>query len=398
MTGARTPPHLVTLVALSGLGALSMNVFLPSLPGMARYYQVDYSVMQLSVSAYLLMSALMQLFIGPISDLFGRRPVMLGALAIFLAATLGTLLAPTAHWFLFFRLVQTTVTAGIVLSRAVVRDMVPGDQAASMLGYVTMGMSIVPMIAPIFGGILDEAFGWKANFAMMGLLGLIVFTMTWVDMGETAKPGGLSLRKQFASYPKLARSWRFWGYAIVATLSAGAFYAYLGGAPFVGETVFHLTSSQVGYWFAAPSIGYALGNYLSGRYVVRIGMNRLILIGTGIAAIALSLAYLADLGGWHQPLIFFGAIAFVGLGNGLVLPSANAGMMSVRPELAGTASGLGGALSVAGGAGMAWLAAAMLGPETGAAPLLAIMMLSAIASVVTILLVIKRQRRVAGIR
>lgn len=396
MTGVRTPPHIVTLVALSGLGALSMNVFLPSLPGMARHYHVDYALMQLSVSAYLLASAVMQLAVGPISDLYGRRPVMLAALAIFLAATVGTLLAPTAHWFLFFRLIQTTVTAGIVLSRAVVRDMVPGEQAASMLGYVTMGMSVVPMVAPVFGGILDEAFGWKANFAMMGLLGLAVFILAFIDMGETAKPGGVSLREQFAAYPKLARSWRFWGYAIVATLSSGAFYAYLGGAPFVGETVFHLTSSQVGYWFAAPSVGYALGNYLSGRYVVQLGMNRLILIGSLICAIALSLAYLADLWGWHQPLIFFGAVACVGLGNGLVLPSANTGMMSVRPELAGTASGLGGAMAVAGGAGMAWLAAAMLGPDTGAAPLLAIMALSAIGTVATILLVIKRQRKVTG--
>lgn len=393
MTGAKTPPHILTLVALTGLAAMSMNVFLPSLPGMARYYGVDYGVMQLSVSAYLGVSALIQLFAGPISDIFGRRPAMLTALFVFLLATVGSLLAPTAGWFLFFRMVQAIVTSGMVIARAVVRDIYPGDQAASMLGYVTMGMSIVPMLSPVLGGVLDEAFGWHASFALMGLLGLGVFALSWFDMGETSKSGGIPLRQQFASYPALARSWRFWGYATVATLTAGSFFAYLGGAPFVGDRVFHLTSSQVGYWFAAPSMGYALGNFISGRMAVRIGINRMILIGTTVCSVALSIALAADLAGWHKPVVFFGAIAMVGLGNGLALPSANAGLMSVRPELAGTASGFGGAMMVAGGAALATLAGALLGPDTGAAPLLLIMVLSAIGAAITIKLVVNRERR-----
>lgn len=393
MTGAKTPPHILTLVALTGLAAMSMNVFLPSLPGMARYYGVDYGVMQLSVSAYLGVSALIQLFAGPISDIFGRRPAMLTALFVFLLATVGSLLAPTTGWFLFFRMVQAIVTSGMVIARAVVRDIYPGDQAASMLGYVTMGMSIVPMLSPVLGGVLDEAFGWHASFALMGLLGLGVFALSWFDMGETSKSGGIPLRQQFASYPALARSWRFWGYATVATLTAGSFFAYLGGAPFVGDRVFHLTSSQVGYWFAAPSMGYALGNFISGRMAVRIGINRMILIGTTVCSVALSIALAADLAGWHKPVVFFGAIAMVGLGNGLALPSANAGLMSVRPELAGTASGFGGAMMVAGGAALATLAGALLGPDTGAAPLLLIMVLSAIGAAITIKLVVNRERR-----
>lgn len=392
MTGHRSPPSIATLVALAGLSALSMNVFLPSLPGMARWFEVDYGVMQLSVSVYLAVTAFLQLFVGPISDLFGRRRVMLGALVIFLLATVGTVLAPTATWFLVFRMIQAVIAAGMVISRAVVRDIVPGDAAASLLGYVTMGMSIVPMLAPVFGGLLDEAFGWKANFAMMGLVGLAVLILCWFDMGETSRPGGVPLREQFAQYPVLARSWRFWGYSLVAMLASGSFFAYLGGAPYVGETVFHLTSSQVGYWFAAPAMGYALGNFLSGRYAVRIGMNRLIMAGTITTALPLAAALLADLSGWHQPVVFFGAVAMVGLGNGLVLPSANAGMMSVRPELAGTASGFGGAMTVAGGAVMASLAGALLGPTTGAAPLLLIMLVSAVGAAVTMRLVIRRQK------
>ena len=394
MTGARTPPHVLTLVALSGLGALSMNVFLPSLPGMARYFGVEYGLMQLSVSGYMAASAVLQLLVGPISDRYGRRPVALGALVIFLAATLASLFAPTAGWFLFFRMLQATVVTCFVLSRAVVRDLYEGDRAASMIGWVTMGMSVVPMIAPVIGGALDEAFGWRANFSMLFGLGLAVLVLVWFDMGETARGGGLSMGQQMRGYPVLMRSVRFWGYCLAAAFASGAFFTYLGGAPFVGARVFHLSPAVVGYWFTAPSIGYLIGNYISARWAMRIGMNTLILVGSIVTAAVLVAALVADLAGMEHPLIFFGAVAFVGLGNGLVLPSANAGMLSVRPELAGTASGLGGAMNVGGGALLASLAGALLTEGSGATPLLAIMTASGIGGIAAILWVMARERQI----
>ena len=375
---------MATLVALAGIAALSMNVFLPSLPGMARHFGVEYGLMQLSVSAYLAASAVVQLLVGPISDRWGRRPVMLAALTIFLAATAGTLLAPTAGWFLVMRMIQAVVTTGLVLSRAVVRDMVAGPAAASRIGYVTMGMAVVPMMAPVAGGALEQLWGWKASFTAMFGLGLAVLAVAWVDMGETAR-GGLSLRAQVKAYPVLARSGRFWGFALAATLSAGAFYAYLGGAPFVGRHVLHLSPAEVGYWFAAPSIGYLLGNFSSGRWSIHVGMDRMILWGAMVTVAALGVALVADLAQWHHPLMFFGPVAFMGLGNGMVMPNANAGMMSVRPDLAGTASGLGGAMAVAGGAALAALAGYFLVPGAGATPLLVIMLLSALGSLAAML-------------
>lgn len=397
MTGARTAPHTLTLVALSGVSALSMNVFLPSLPGMARDFNVDYGLMQLSVSAYIGASAVLQLLAGPISDRLGRRPVVLVSLVIFLLATLGTLLARDAGTFLVFRLIQAVITVCMLVPRAVVRDLYDGDRAASMIGYVTMGMSVVPMIAPVIGGVVDEAFGWRANFAIMGLLGLLVFILSWRDLGETVRDGGVPMRQQIVNYPILARSVRFWGYCLAATLSSGAFFAYLGGAPFVGEHVFGLTPAQVGYFFAAPSIGYLAGNFFSGRFSAVIGMNRMILYGAIICLIALGLALIADLAGLVHPLVFFGAIAVMGLGNGLVLPNANAGIMSVRPELAGTASGLGGSLAIAGGAALSALAGALLQPGSGATPLLVIMVASSAGSLIAILWVLRREAQLTRI-
>lgn len=387
-------PRLITLVSISAVGALAMNVFLPSLPGMARYYDVEYAVMQLSVSAFLAVSAVLQLICGPISDRFGRRPVVIGSLLIFALATAGTLAAPTAGWFLFFRMLQAVVTTGFVISRAVVRDMVPAEQAASMIGYVTMGMSLVPMIAPTVGGVLDEIWGWKASFAFAGLAGLAVLALCWFDLSETARGGGVPMRQQIDTYPLLARSQRFWGYALAATLSAGSFYAYLGGAPFVGANVLKLGTAETGFWLGAPAIGYALGNFLSARLSVRLGMDRMILIGAIICTVVLGVALVIDLQGGRAPLAFFGAVALMGLGNGMLLPNANAGMMSVRPELAGTASGLGGAMAVAGGAGLAALAGAFLHDDASAAPLLIIMTASAAASILCILWVMGRARQV----
>ncbi|HRO15156.1 MAG TPA: multidrug effflux MFS transporter [Paracoccus sp. (in: a-proteobacteria)] len=382
---------MFTLIVLAGIGALATNVFLPSLPGMARDFGVEYGRMQLAVTGYLAGSAIVQLLAGPISDIWGRRPVMLGALLVFLAATAGTLLAPDAGWFLAMRMVQAVAAAGMVLSRAVVRDLVAGDAAASRIGYVTMGMSIIPMLAPVLGGVMDEFWGWRASFVLMLVLGTAVLALAWADMGETARGGGLPLRAQMQGYPALARSGLFWGYALAATFASGAFFAYLGGAPFVGETVFQLSPAEVGYWFAAPSIGYLLGNFATGRWSILVGMDRMILWGAVVTAVALAVSLAADLAGLHHPLVFFGSVAVMGLGNGMVLPNANAGMMSVRPELAGTASGLGGAMAVAGGAALATLAGWFLVPGAGATPLLVIMLLSGLGSLAALAPIMRKR-------
>ncbi len=266
-----TPPHIVTLILLAGLSALTMNIFLPSLPGMAAWFDAPYALMQLSVALYLGLSALLQIVIGPISDRYGRRPVVLVSMVLFLLATVGTLLAPNATVFLSFRMAQAVIAAGMVLSRAVVRDMVADAQAASMIGYVTMGMSIVPMIGPAIGGVLDQAFGWQASFGLLGVLGLAVLALVWADLGETATIRKVGLSAQLRQYPALLTSRRFWGYALCAAFASGSFFAYLGGAPYVGNVIFGLSSTKIGLLFAITAVGYAAGNFAAGRFSVRVG-------------------------------------------------------------------------------------------------------------------------------
>jgi MFS transporter, DHA1 family, multidrug resistance protein len=388
----KTPPHLATLILLAGLAALTMNIFLPSLPGMAAWFGVPYGLMQLSVSLYLGLSAALQLVIGPLSDRFGRRPVILWGVGLFLVATVGTLIAPNATLFLIFRMMQAVVATGMVLSRAVVRDMVADAQAASMIGYLTMGMSLVPMIGPVIGGVLDEQFGWQANFGLLLLLGGLVMALVWADLGETAATSGVSFADQVRLYPILLRSRRFWGYALSAAFASGSFFAYLGGAPYVGNEVFGLSSSQIGVLFAITAVGYLIGNFLAGRFSVRVGMNRMVLWGSVATLAGLGLLLVLTLAGVHSPYVFFGLTIMMGLGNGVGLPSANAGMMSIKPEIAGTASGLGGAIMIGGGAGLAALAGVLLRPGATELPLILLMVASAIGSLLSILAVIRRAR------
>ncbi|SFC47306.1 multidrug effflux MFS transporter [Tropicimonas isoalkanivorans] len=387
-----TPPHILTLVLLAGLSAMNMSVFLPSLPAMTEHFATSYALMQLSVSLYLATTALMQLAIGPISDKLGRRPVVLWALAIFLAATAGCLLAPNVAVFLAFRMMQGAVVVGIVLSRAVVRDMYPQNEAASRIGYVTMGMALVPMIAPMIGGALQQALGWQSIFLFLMLSGALVGWVIWRDLGETAVDTGRPLSRQIREYPELLTSPRFWGYALASAFASGSFFAFLGGAPYVASVIFGLSPFWTGVCFGAPAVGYAVGNYISGRFSSHVGINPMILWGSIASSSGMGASLMVGLAGFHPPLVFFALVTSVGIGNGMVIPNATAGMLSVRPRLAGTASGLGGFIMIGGGAALSTLAGHLLEGAETPMPLQGLMAASSFMALVSILYVLRRER------
>ncbi|QDC08992.1 multidrug effflux MFS transporter [Oceanicola sp. D3] len=391
-----TPPHVFTLVLVASMTALTMNVFLPSLPSMAAHFNTEYRVIGLAVSLFLAVNAVLQVIVGPLSDWFGRRVVLIVAITIFLGATLGCIYAPTVEVFLFFRMCQAVVAAGMVLSRAIVRDVVPMNQAASMIGYVTMGMSLVPMIAPAIGGKLDEWFGWQASFWLMFGFGVTLLCLVLTDLGETLHTRKARFSEQFRGYPTLLSSYRFWGYALAAAFASGAFFAYLGGAPFVATEYFGLPPSQMGFFFGFPAVGYLLGNAFTGRFASRFGINRMVLWGCILTTCGISLHLCVYLAGLRDPFLFFAFFTFVGLGNGLVMPNAAAGLVSVRPDLAGSASGLGGAIQIAGGAALSALAAALLTEGSTPLPLLIVMVATSVGSLVSICVVLMRERQLAG--
>lgn len=387
-----TAPHLGTLVTVTALASLSMTIYLPSLPAMTTFFQTEYWVMQLSVSLYLLGNALLQLVVGPLSDRYGRRPVLLAGLSIFLLATLVCIFARTLEVFLVGRMVQSAVVVANVLARAVVRDVHSEARSASMIGYVMMFTSVMPMIGPTLGGLLDEAFGWQGVFWALLAMGALALGLSWADLGETARNKGRPLRAQMAEYPLLLRSPRFWGYTICSAAVSGMFFAFLGGAPFVGVNLFGLSPTELGIGLGVPATGYFLGNFLSARFSVLLGVNRMVLTGTLIATAGMALELALFHLGYGGPLVFFGGMVLMTIGNGMALPNSAAGLLSVRPALAGSASGLSGALQIGGGAAAAALAGRILTEDSGAAPLLWLMLICSAISTAAVLFVIVRGR------
>jgi MFS transporter, DHA1 family, multidrug resistance protein len=217
----------------------------------------------------------------------------------------------------------------------------------------------------------------------------VVFAMCWTDLGETNKSPSETFMKQFRSYPELFRSRRFWGYALCMMFSTGAFYAFLAGAPLLAEALFGMSPAALGFCLGTITAGFAMGSYLSGRFAQRHSLVSMMIAGRLVACAGLLAGLALLLAGFVHPAALFGATIFVGIGNGLTMPSSNAGALSVRPELAGSAAGLSGALTVAAGALLTLLTGAVLTTENGAYALLGMMLLCTVLALLAALQVLR---------
>lgn len=388
-----TQPSMLMLVLLASISALAMNSFLPSLPNMAEHFGSSTALMGLSVGVYLGTSAIFQILVGPLSDRIGRRTVSLWALIIFSVVSISCVYAPNTFVFMVLRALQAIAACTFVVARAIVRDTTETQASGSKIAYISMGTAICPMFGPALGGLLDGWFGWEANFWFIGGLGFFILLIAYFDLGETVPENTQGFRQQFSEYPELLLSRRFWGYCLASAFGAGAFFAYLGGGPFVGSIVYNLSPEMLGLYFGAPAIGYFFGNFLSGRFTILFGIDAMILWGLWIIFSGLSLSMVCSYVGYGTVETFFGFMIFVGLGNGLTIPNATAGMLSVRPHLAGTASGLGGAMMIAIGAALSTLAGAFLIPGSNEMPLLMLMWFSSLSGVAVIIYVRQRNKK-----
>jgi Bcr/CflA subfamily drug resistance transporter len=382
---AKTPPGIATLIILTGLSTLTLNMFLPSLSNMALDFEVDYALVTLSIAGYLGVTAVLMMVMGPLSDRFGRRPVILLALIIFTLASLVCALSSNIWVFLIARVFQGVIISGWALSFATIRDMVPPQEAASKIGYVTMAMAVAPMLGPMFGGLLDELFNWRASFLAFMVFGLLAFLLCWVDMGETNKSRSVSFMRQLRTYPELLRSGQFWSYGVCTMFSTGSFYAFLAGIPLVALTLLGLSPGMLGFYMGTITAGFAFGSFLSGRYSKRYTLNTMMISGRIVACAGLIVGLTFFLAGYLNVFSLFGAVVFVGVGNGLTMPSSNAGALSVQPRLAGSASGLSGALTVGGGAILTSVTGIVVTEENGAYALLGMMLLCAALSLLAAL-------------
>lgn len=393
MTQARTPPHIFTLIALSGVSILTLNIFLPSLVNIAESFSSDYATVSLAVAGYLGMTAVLQIFIGPLSDVYGRRPVLLISLVIFLLASVGCLLAQNIWVFLAFRMLQGAVIAASTLPRVMVRDMLPPREAVSLLGYVAMAMAVAPMLGPALGGVLDAAFGWRSSFVVLSVAALILLVLSWWDLGETHQPRPGAFLDTLRDYPRLLGSLLFWGYASCMAFSIGAFFTFITGAPLVAQEAYGVGPGMLGVIVGSITGGFFVGSWVSGRFSGRFAVDATMLTGRIIGLSGLTLGLVLAWAGVDHPLAFFGCTIFVGVGNGISTPSSTVGVMSVSEDLAGTASGLAGALTVGVGAGLTWITGQVIAVNPTPITLLSLMFGATFVGLMSALMVIWSKRR-----
>lgn len=372
---------LVLLVALSMLGPLTLNILVPSLPGLAKAFSTTRESAQLTFSLYLFGMAISQLVLGPLADRFGRRPVVLVALVTYVFASIAAHFAANIEILNTARVLQSFgATAGLTLGRTMIRDRYDQNSAASVIGYVTMAMVIAPMISPLLGATLDEAFGWRSILAFCALLGSISFAVAFLNLPET-RPATLvaaTTRQVIERTIKLVSNLRYMAYWGTSAFCSALFFCFLGTAPHLMIEVLGVPKTDYGFWFMSLSLGYMAGNFVSGRNSRRLGIDRLIYWGN-VAGLVGSIALLIPaLFGILHPLALFAPAMVMSFGNGLVLPNAIAGGLGVNPQAAGAGSGLMGFGQVGVGAVLSFFAAKYTGDT--ALPLAGLMLVCALVA------------------
>ncbi len=346
-------PSYAILVAISAVGPLALNIFMPSMPGLQSEFGVTYGVAQLTLTLYLVGMAACQLIYGPMSDRFGRRPLLLGGMTVFVAASLLAAAAPSIEVLILARLLQALGgAAGIVLARAMVRDVFDRETSASVISYITMAFVVAPMIAPVLGGIIDEHAGWRTDFWLLTVLGALVLAAAWRLLPEThlQRGAGGSSAGLLAGALRLFAMPRFRGYTLTLAFTSSVFFAFLGGAPHIMMDVLHRTPVEYGIWFISISAGYMAGNFLSGRYTKTVGIDRMIMSGCAITLAGGLLCFAAAILGMLSPVTLFIPMCLAAFGNGLTIPNGTAGAISVDARLTGAAAGWSGFAQMACGA------------------------------------------------
>lgn len=334
------PLWLLTLITFSG--TLAMHIFVPALPHAADDLGASIAAMQMTVGLYILGLAFGQLAYGPLSDRFGRRPVLMAGLALYAAAGLAAALAPSAQALIAARLFQALGgCAGLVLSRAIIRDLASPSEAARRLALLNLMATVGPGLAPLLGGAVTEMLGWRWIFVLLCALGLGNILLTWRLLPETGPGGtGVDARTLFRHYRQLFRTPAFLGFSIGGGCATTSMFAFVASAPFIFTAQLHRPSHEVGIYLALLVSGVWIGSMLVSRLVISVPMGKILVRGNylGVAAAALLLAAaLADQ--LSVPLVVASMFLYT-VGVGVAAPVALTQAISVNPQVIGSASGL----------------------------------------------------------
>lgn len=370
--GVKRKPALWLLVLITFSGTLAMHMFVPALPVAAQDLGASIAAMQMTISLYILGLAFGQLIYGPLSDCFGRRPILMVGLVLYTAAGIAAALAPGIYALVAARLFQALGgCAGLVLGRAMVRDMSSPETAARQLAVMNLIVVIGPALAPLFGGLLSSTFGWRSIFLLLIALGASNLLFAWRLLPETGQPTGtISILSLGRDYKALLGSRAFLGFSIGGSCATTSMYAFIAAAPFIFEELGRPVH-EIGIALGLLAVGVSLGSALASRLIGRVRMERLMVAANaGSACAALALLGIV-LTGQLNVYAAVGLMVLFNIGVGLSSPAALTKAVSVNPRVIGSASGLYGFAQMAIGAMCTSLAGLGSDPALAAASVLA---------------------------
>jgi DHA1 family bicyclomycin/chloramphenicol resistance-like MFS transporter len=388
---------LLMLVAMTGVAPISLYMLVPALPVLATNFGRDISIAQMTVSLYMVGIACSQIIMGPLSDRFGRRPVLLCGLGLMVAASAGCIFAETLPQLIAARFLQALGGAtGMVISRAIIRDLYSRDRISSMISLVVAALMIGQMLSPLTGGLIETAFGWRAIFYLISAASLTITVAIALMLPETRRDrqGAGGFRGDVGN---LIRSREFIGYLLCQVLASQIIFAFAGGGPYIVVTQMGRSSLEYGAWFATTGFAYLVGNLFCVRFAPRHSLERLIWFGLALQVGGSLLNLVWSFAGINQaPAFLFGTQMIVMLGNAFVMANSAAGAISVRPEAAGTASGAMGFLQMGVGSLVSQFGAYLGGHSTSTLPLTAAILAISIACASTMIFIVPRRKVVVS--
>jgi len=341
VAGPRRKPALWLLVLITFTGTLAMHMFVPALPIAAQDLGASIGAMQMTISLYILGLAFGQLIYGPLSDCFGRKPILMVGLVLYTAAGIAAAAAPGVYALIAARLFQALGgCAGLVLGRAMVRDMSAPEAAARQLAVMNLIVVIGPALAPLFGGLLATSLGWRSIFLLLVALGATNILCAWRLLPETGQPSGtISILSLGRDYSGLLRSRAFLGYAIGGSCATTSMYAFIAAAPFIFEELGR-PAHEVGLALGLLAVGASIGSALATRLIGRARLERLMVGANALSTCAALLLLGCVLLGKIDVFSAVGLMVLFNIGAGLSSPAALTKAVSVNPRLIGSASGL----------------------------------------------------------
>jgi DHA1 family bicyclomycin/chloramphenicol resistance-like MFS transporter len=341
---APPPLWLIALLAsVTATGPFAMQILVPALPAIQAAMATSVAATQLTLSASMIAIAVATLIYGPVSDRYGRRPVLLFGMAMFIVGSIGCTFPADIHTLVTARIVQAAGgAAGLVLARAVARDHYGPQRAAAVIARLTMVMVIAPMLAPVIGGVIVDLAGWRTMFACVGAAGVVVLVAVLTLFGESHRaedhmesPAGM-----LRGFAQLLSSGRFIALMLYPAFSSTIFFTFISGAPYVMVVLLERPASEYGVYFMFVVGGFMLGNFASVKLSERIGTLRLMTAGMLIALGGVGSCIALVAAGELSPLTLFAPMVIAQIGQGMGLPNAQAEVMHVFPLRAGTASAL----------------------------------------------------------